>query len=103
MRPCIYLVPGRDNVATAVRPLAPGDSVEVEAVGLVTLREAIPFGHKFAVAAIRTGEAIVKYGHSIGQATRSITPGEHVHVHNVAGKRGRGDLQEAVRTGETDG
>ena len=32
-----------------------------------------------------------KYGEVIGAATRDIRVGEHVHVHNVEGKRGRGD------------
>jgi altronate dehydratase small subunit len=92
MRRWIYLVPGRDNVATAVAPLAVGESVEVESVGVITMRAPIPFGHKFAVTPIPTGAAIVKYGHAIGQASSPIQPGDHVHVHNVVGKRGRGDL-----------
>ncbi len=93
MRRCVYLVPGRDNVATAVQPLVEGDRVEVESVGVVTIGQPISFGHKFAVTAIEAGDAIIKYGHPIGQATCRILAGEHVHVHNVAGKRGRGDLK----------
>jgi altronate dehydratase small subunit len=53
--------------------------------------EAIEFGHKFAVRPIRGGEDIVKYGEVIGVAVRDITPGQHMHVHNLEGKRGRGD------------
>jgi hypothetical protein len=34
----------------------------------------------------------VKYGSTIGTATDDIQPGEHVHTHNVASGRGRGDL-----------
>jgi len=58
----------------------------------VELKEAIAFGHKFAVVPIRKGEDILKYGEVIGAASRDIQPGEHVHVHNLEGKRGRGDI-----------
>ena len=92
VRRAVYLVPGRDNVATAVEALAAGDRVEMEGVGTITIREAIPFGHKFAVSALRPGEPVNKYGHPIGLATSSIRAGDHVHVHNVEGRRGRGDL-----------
>jgi altronate dehydratase small subunit len=51
-------------------------------------REAIPFGHKVAIVAIRQGETVVKYGASIGRATADIAPGEHVHVHNLRSVRG---------------
>jgi altronate dehydratase small subunit len=34
---------------------------------------------------------VIKYGETIGLATSDISPGEHVHVHNVEGQRGRGD------------
>ncbi|MCK4863571.1 MAG: UxaA family hydrolase [Dehalococcoidales bacterium] len=83
-----------DNVATAVRSLESGDNIGVEvadcAVNIV-LRQSIPFGHKFALKDIGRGERIIKYGETIGQATASIKKGEHVHIHNVEGLRGRGD------------
>jgi altronate dehydratase small subunit len=37
---------------------------------------------------------IHKYGQMIGRASAAIAAGEHVHVHNVEGVRGRGDLAE---------
>ncbi|MDQ6598863.1 SAF domain-containing protein [Bacillus salipaludis] len=40
------------------------------------------------------GEDILKYGEVIGLATTDIEPGEHVHIHNLEGKRGRGDKVE---------
>lgn len=46
-------------------------------------RIGIPFGHKAALVAMRRGDPVVKYGVVIGHATADITPGEHVHVHNV--------------------
>ena len=32
---------------------------------------------------IKKGEKVIKYGEPIGQATRDIKKGEHVHVHNI--------------------
>jgi len=83
-----------DNVATAVRPLESGDSIDVEVADCavkIVLLQSIPFGHKFALRDIGPGERIIKYGETIGQATASIKKGEHVHLHNVEGLRGRGD------------
>ncbi len=41
-------------------------------------------GHKYALRDIRAGEAIIKYGYPIGQATADIPAGAHVHSHNLA-------------------
>ena len=83
-----------DNVATAVRPLTRGETIAVavgeKTVGIVLLCD-IPFGHKLAIQDIESGVKIVKYGETIGQATAAIRQGDHVHVHNVAGLRGRVD------------
>ena len=78
----------KDNVATALADLAAG-AVVLD----VTLRDDVPFGHKLALERIESGEQIVKYGYPIGAASAAIEPGEHVHVHNVEGLRGRGDLE----------
>jgi altronate dehydratase small subunit len=85
----------RDNVATAVDLLARGEALEAPGPGgtvLVNLNTDVPFGHKFALRAIAMGEQVIKYGEVIGVATRPIGPGDHVHVHNVDGVRGRGDI-----------
>ena len=88
------VVDKKDNVATALRPLEKGDSIGVEVedsmVDMV-LKQSIPFGHKLALKDIERGERIIKYGETIGQATEKINKGEHVHIHNVEGLRGRGD------------
>lgn len=87
----------RDNVATAVQALPAREVVDVEAVtapgsaGPVTLCQAIPFGHKFALRPIPAGGPVVKYGETVGLATEDIEAGQHVHVHNVEGIKGRGD------------
>jgi len=64
-----------DNVATAVKQLTSGSPVRVM-VGSreekVTLRDDVPFLHKFALKDIAKGEAVTKYGQPIGEATSRL-------------------------------
>ena len=57
----------------------------------VVLSQNIPFGHKFSLKDIEQGGVVIKYGETIGLATKKIRQGEHVHVHNVESQKGRGD------------
>lgn len=96
----VIVISAADNVATALEALEAG-RVLAE-VGSITVREAIPRGHKVAVRAIASGSSVLKYGSPIGVATADIPPGAHVHTHNVASARGRGDLGQHSSIG-TDG
>ncbi len=71
-----------DNVAIARVPLAAGSPIRVEGCEII-LRDAVPAGHKVAVAAIPSGAPVVRYGERIGRAGSAIEPGQHVHTHNV--------------------
>jgi altronate dehydratase len=84
----------RDNVATALEALEPGRMLEI-AGQRIAVGVAIPRGHKIALRFIRAGDAVIKYGSPIGTATADIPPGMHVHTHNLASGRGRGDLTAA--------
>jgi altronate dehydratase small subunit len=84
----------KDNVAVALSDIAASSTVKVvceDEVFMITLQDQVDFGHKFAVVQIKKGEDILKYGEVIGVANQDIFLGEHVHVHNLDGKRGRGD------------
>jgi len=84
-----------DNVATALRDLAAGETVSVgigETVVAVTMVGPVEFGHKLALGDLPAGRDILKYGEVIGRATENIPKGAHVHVHNIESLRGRGDL-----------
>ena len=82
-----------DNVATALEQIEAGEIVDAgNAKTTVTAIEAIPRGHKIALLAIAAGDRVVKYGSPIGTASHDIAAGAHVHTHNVASTRGRGDL-----------
>ena len=85
------VISDRDNVATALEALEPGRALDLNG-RTVTVTERIPPGHKIALTPIAVGEPVIKYGSSIGTAVAHITPGSHVHVHNVASGRGRGDV-----------
>ena len=76
----------KDNVATALEPLAIGEKIAVDADDrheTVEIRSVIPQGHKFSLADIKKGERVIKYGEPIGVSTMDIAKGEHVHIHNV--------------------
>ena len=83
---------GGDNVATVLRAIAAGERVVVRtAQGNVeiTALEPIALCHKIALSDIAPGEAIVKYGECIGEASAPIHRGAWVHVHNLRSRRGR--------------
>ena len=88
----VLVISERDNVATALQPLSPGQQLEINCT-VITVQHAIPSGHKIALTTIRPGESVIKYGSPIGLASDEILPGSHVHTHNVASTRGRGDLE----------
>lgn len=82
----------RDNVATALCALEADRTVQLlgaTPAGSTLLREPIALCHKFALNDIAAGTPIIKYGESIGHATRAIRVGEHVHVHNLVSSRAR--------------
>ena len=75
-----------DNVITVVEDAAAGDSIQymtAEGHQSVTTLQRVPLGHKVALKDIEAGEKIVKYNQTIGTASKLISRGEHVHVHNV--------------------
>ena len=92
----VLVISERDNVATALEPIDVGREIRA-GTATVVAAEAIPRGHKLAVRAIRAGEPVVKYGSPIGTASADIAAGAHVHTHNVASTRGRGDLAVGAR------
>ena len=81
----------KDTVAVALEALTAGSEVTV-ALGdarrqKIKLVSPIPMGHKFALKDHEKGTPVIKYGEPIGTSTARIARGEHVHVHNVAGKK----------------
>ncbi|MBU2994565.1 altronate dehydratase family protein [Octadecabacter sp. 1_MG-2023] len=70
----------QDNVAIALADIAAGDAIgDTGHAALQSLQQ----GHKVALRPIVQGENVLRYGQIIGQATRDIAAGEHVHVQNL--------------------
>ena len=78
----------QDNVCVALAPISAG--TQINAGTTVTTLEDIPQGHKIALAEIKEGEKVIKYGFPIGVAKQDIKAGAWVHVHNV--KTALGDV-----------
>jgi altronate dehydratase small subunit len=95
----VLVMSQNDNVGTAAVELDKGETfqVRVDTQREVTTLEKIPFGFKVALQDISEGGNIFKYGEVIGRSTCSIKAGEMVHVHNIAGTRGRGDLEPVTK------
>ena len=87
----------KDNVASVLEEVFSGDDIVVQGrdeIRLLQAVENIPFGFKVAIADIRQGDAVLKYGEVIGRASKNIEKGALVHTNNIEGARGRGDLQK---------
>ena len=83
--PRAFCINSADNVATVlddVRPPAPVTILGTARVAEVSASEAIALGHKIALCDLSPGEAIVKFGVSIGRASKAIAAGDWVHLHN---------------------
>ena len=82
-----------DNVAFALTDLQLGEELKL-IVGkrsvFIKFLDNIPYQHKFSIKPIVGGEEIIRYGEIIGEATKDIAIGEHVHIHNMIGRRLRG-------------
>jgi altronate dehydratase small subunit len=62
----LFLNP-KDNVCTAIAPISGGTALQING-NTVVIKQNIP---------------LIKYGASIGSATRNIVLGELVHLHNM--------------------
>jgi altronate hydrolase len=71
-----------DSVAVAVRSFEAGETVTVDGER-ITLKDAVPAGHKFALRPHREGEPVTKYGYAIGRATVDVEAGSWLHSHNM--------------------
>lgn len=64
-----------------------GVVTETNTTTALTTNHSIPIGHKVALADLKAGETVIKYGEDIGKAVANIKKGDHVHTHNLKTKR----------------
>lgn len=83
----------KDNVGVVV---VEGLKAGTEMLGVITGNDTtinvkaihdIPIGHKVALADLKEGDTVIKYGEDIGKMVGAAKKGEHVHVHNLKTKR----------------
>lgn len=70
-----------DDVVISLDQLVSGTHLASEGV---TVSGLVPPGHKIATKTIESGAAVRRYGQIIGFASKPISPGQHVHSHNLA-------------------
>ena len=86
------MVNSEDTVATLLNHAEAGESVHIlttegKETKTINVGEPISMGHKVALLPLKKGDKVIKYGAVIGQATRDIRAGGHVHVHNMKSLR----------------
>ena len=75
-----------DNVVTCVADVSAGGIVCYRVdneIRTLTAEEAIPYCHKIALEDIGEGADVVKYGESLGHATKLIRKGHWVSQNNL--------------------
>lgn len=68
----------KDNVAVALADLPAGEVLHLSGRD-VALREAIPVGHKIALADLNELDQVIKYGYPIGHVIRRVQSGEWIN------------------------
>jgi len=92
----IIILNPKDNVGIIKKDVSQGEKIIIdkeEFQNLIEVKDNIPYRFKIALKNIDTGENIIKSGEIIGKAKEEIKKGKMVHVHNIEGLRGRGDLK----------
>ena len=81
----VHLRPN-DNIAVAAKTIPPETDLSHDG-STIRIPAIVKMGHKFAVAPIKEGDAVLKFGQIIGFASKPIALGEHVHVHNLKAEK----------------
>lgn len=80
-----------DAVGVAVQDVEPGERravyMDSDREVTITVTEAIPLGHKVALAALDEGADITEYGVRVGITRLPVQPGQLVHTHNMRSAR----------------
>ena len=77
------LVNPKDNIAVAIKEIKSGETVTGIGDREVRANEDIMRNHKVAIAEVAENQPVLKYGETIGFASRPIRPGDWVHSHNM--------------------
>jgi (2R)-sulfolactate sulfo-lyase subunit alpha len=77
-----------DHVGVAVQDIAAGETVigvfmDDESTIEVRAKNAVPLGHKIAIAPLEPSKSVLKYGIPIGYSLTALEVGDYVHTHNI--------------------
>lgn len=78
----LFKIAKNDNTAVALSLLKKGEVISLSKNDIV-IKEDIPINFKVAITDIKKGDNIIKYGYTIGIATKDINSGYIIHSHNL--------------------
>jgi len=81
-----------DHVGVAVVDIAPGERVvgiymDDDSTIEIDACDAVPLGHKIAIADVVGETSVIEYGIPIGKAVEGFRTGAYVHTHNLKSSR----------------
>ncbi len=71
-----------DNCAIALEDISKRSQLQIREISIF-INQNILLGHKIALADIKNGDLVKKYGQAIGIATEDIKKGDWIHTHNL--------------------
>lgn len=74
----LFKINSLDNVAVALKDLKKGYFENG-----ITLLSDVPFGHKVLLKDLKKGDAVIKYGNTIGRLLKDEKAGAYIHQHNL--------------------
>jgi altronate hydrolase len=83
MKPNVVIINEGDNVAVMLEDVKEGEAINLSEGEIITARSDIPYSHKVAVADIKAGGYVYKYGEVIGAVKEDVRKGDWIHTHNL--------------------
>jgi altronate dehydratase len=83
MKPNVVIINEMDNVAVVLEDVKKGDAIHLPDGEVIAARSDIPYSHKVAVANIKAGGYVYKYGEVIGAVKEDVMKGDWIHTHNL--------------------
>ena len=94
----------KDNVVVLTEDVKAGETVTIQGLKETYIaREDIGVGHKMAIAPIKNGESVIKFGIPIGPTMSDVAVGDWISAHNIkndavkAGEESRKRVRESGR------
>ncbi len=86
----VYIHEENDDVGVAVTDLEEGEKVKAKVIKStqpvvkeVKVNEDVPLTHKVSLVDMDKGHKVIEYDEVIGETTKNIEAGDHVHTHNI--------------------